>query len=199
MPRGPPAAIPGRRPGRAAAVQVRDPGGGIGHLSAQFWRLHDLGFGAQREDVQDGRVGRLDAHPGLRPVLPPRGQRAAAAEPQARRTAEHGGQAPAARGQEQPGPPDAARGRRRRAVPGAQQVAGEAVQQLEAAQPAAAGVDGNTGAAQGLDVTHDGARRHLELAGEFPGAHPAPGLEQAEQTDETAGAHTPRIIPIHDM
>jgi hypothetical protein len=28
--------------------------------------------------------------------------------------------------------------------------------------------------------------------GEFPGAHPAPGLEQAEQTDETAGAHTQR-------
>jgi hypothetical protein len=41
-----------------------------------------------------GRVSRLDAHPGLRPVLPARSHLAAAAEPQARRTAEHGGYVP---------------------------------------------------------------------------------------------------------
>ena len=52
--------------------------------------------------------------------------------------------------------------------------------------------------AERLDVAQHGALADLKLGGELTGAHPPPGLEQAQQADKTAGAHGTTIIPIHD-
>ena len=52
------------------------------------------------------------------------------------------------------------------------------------------------GRAESLDVAEDRALGDLKLVGQLPGAHPAAGLEQAQQPDQAAGSHEPRIIAI---
>ncbi len=76
------------------------------------------------------------------------------------------------------------------------EIAPEPVEQLEATRAAADRVQGDPGRAEGFDVAQDRALGDLKLAGELPGAHPAAGLEQAQQPDQAAGSHGPRIIPI---
>ena len=90
-------------------------------------------------------------------------------------------------------------GVRRRPVPGGgggRQIAPESPDQLEAARAAADREERDPGRAEGLDVAQDRALGNLKLVGELPRAHPAAGLEQAQQPDQAAGAHEPRIIEI---
>ena len=68
--------------------------------------------------------------------------------------------------------------------PGA--VAGE---QLVAAGVPGVAVQRHARRVQRLDVAVDGAHRHLQLLGELGGGHPAPGLEQQQDREKTAGLH----------
>jgi hypothetical protein len=70
-----------------------------------------------------------------------------------------------------------------------------AVQQLVAAGRAAIGVNRDAGGSQGLHVAVDGAHRDLELVGQFARRHPAPGLQQQQERDETTGAHLGTLTP----
>jgi hypothetical protein len=79
---------------------------------------------------------------------------------------------------------------------GDRQIAPESLDQLEATRAAADGIERDPGRPEGLDVTQDRALGDLKLDSELPGAHPAAGLEQAQQADQAAGSHTPRIIAI---
>lgn len=180
-------------------MQVCDPQGYARDFGAQFRRFHDFSFGREGKDVEDRSFRRVDPDPGFDPVLPASSGSAAAADPDASRPAEQRGKPPASRGQADQGALDAAAPWPLwRPVPGSRQFAGEPVHELKAAQPPADRVYRYPGGAQGLDVAHDGAPRHLKLAGELPGTHPAAGLEQADQADKTAGTHSPKIIPNHD-
>jgi hypothetical protein len=78
-------------------VHVGDQLGGAGDLSAQLWRVNNLGFSAQGKDVEDRGVGRVDPDPGFEPVLRARRRVIVAADPDARWPAGQCGEAPAAR------------------------------------------------------------------------------------------------------
>ena len=106
-------------------------------------------------------------------------------------------EAAAARRQTDPCPqgPGVGRGR----VPGGtggREIAPESLDQLEATRAAADRIERDAGRAESLDVAEDRALGDLKLGGQLPGAHPPAGLEQAQQPDQTAGSHGPRIIAI---
>ena len=79
---------------------------------------------------------------------------------------------------------------------GGREVAAEPVQQLEPADTAADRVHRDPGGAERLDIPQHGPLRYFKLGRELPGGHPAPGLQQAQQPDQPAGTHTPKINPI---
>ncbi len=162
---------------------------------AQLRRVDDFDLGAEREHVERGGVERADPHPGLDPALTPGGRWGAPADPDAGRPAQQRGEAAAARGQADPCPRGPGVGCR--PVPrggGDREIAPESLDQLEPPRAAADRIERDPGRAEGLDVAEDRALRDLKLAGQLPGAHPAAGLEQAQQPDQTAGSHGPRII-----
>ena len=51
------------------------------------------------------------------------------------------------------------------------------------------GVHRDPGRGQRLQVAAGGGNRHLQLAGQFGGGHPPPGLHEQEGGDEAVGAH----------
>jgi hypothetical protein len=164
-------------------VHAGYPGGRFADAGAQFRRVDDLRLGAEGEHVEHRDAGGVDPHPGLDPALPPGDHVGAAADPDARGPAEQGGQAPASRRQQDPGPLHGRAGRLRASGPGAPgrggrggKLAAEPIEQLESALAAADRVHRDPGGAERLDVTQHRARRHLELGGQLPGGHPAPGL-----------------------
>jgi len=61
--------------------------------------------------------------------------------------------------------------------------------QLPAAVAAPAGVDGQAGQAQGLEVTAGGALGDLQLGRHLGGGDLPPGLKEQENRDETVGPH----------
>lgn len=64
-----------------------------------------------------------------------------------------------------------------------------AVEHAVATGVARVAVQRDAGRAQGLDVPVDRADRDLQLLGELGSSHPAPGLEQQQDRDESAGLH----------
>lgn len=64
-----------------------------------------------------------------------------------------------------------------------------AVEEAVATGVARVAVQRDARRAQCLDVAVDRAHGHLQLLGELGGGHPAPGLEQEEDRDESAGLH----------
>ena len=80
---------------------------------------------------------------------------------------------------------------------GGREIAAESLDQLEAARAAADRIDRDPGRAEGLDIAQDRCAGETSSSpASCPGAHPAAGLEQAQQPDQPAGSHGPRIIPI---
>src|SRR5260370_28194411 len=149
----------------SAGMQVRDLPGRLGDPGAQVRGMDDLDLGPEGEHVEDRGVGRVNPHPGRDPVLPAGRGTGVTADPDAARPAEQRGETPTARRQAHSRSLDTAiRNPLLRPVPGGRQLAGEPVQQLEAAEPATDGVDRYPGAAEGLDVAQDRARRYLKLA-----------------------------------
>jgi hypothetical protein len=59
--------------------------------------VEDLDLGAEGEHVENRDIGRVDPHPGLRPVLAPGNDVRAPADPDVGWPAEQGGEPPAAR------------------------------------------------------------------------------------------------------
>ena len=183
-----------------AATGIRaggDPGGRLPDGGAQFRRVEDLHLGAEGEHVEHRDIGRVDPHPGFGPVLTPGNGVRAPASPDVGWPAEEGGEPPTARRQPDPGafrarpgrPGTARRGSRR-------EIAAEPVQQLEPAEATADRVHGDPCGAECLDIPQHGPLRYLKLGRELPGGHPAPGLQEAQQPDQPAGTHKPKIILI---
>jgi hypothetical protein len=153
-----------------AGVQGGYAGDRFAEGGAEFGRLEHLGLGAEREHVEHRDVGRVDPHPGLDPVLPPRDHVRATADPDALGPAEQGGEAAAAWRQPDPRPLD-------RRTTGAfapargsgagrdRKIAAVAIDQLEPAQAAADRVHRDPRGAERLDIAQHGARRHLKLGG----------------------------------
>ena len=103
---------------------------------------------------------------------------------------EHGAQPELARRRRQPGEPE--RDRLVRREPGEPRLV--AVDELDAAARSALGVHGNAGLAQRLDVAVDRSQRHLQLLGQLRSRHPTAVLEQQEQLEEAAGAHSSTVL-----
>ncbi len=74
------------------------------------------------------------------------------------------------------------------------QVGAEAIEQLDAAVGAWHGVDGNTGLAQRLDVTADGALGDLELGRQLTGCSPPVLLQDEEHLEDAGGAHRTIVV-----
>jgi hypothetical protein len=72
----------------------------------------------------------------------------------------------------------------------ARQAGAVAVHQPDAAMRASFRVDRNAGLGQRLDVAIDRPNGHLELPGQLTCRHPVACLEQEEDVDESAGAHS---------
>ena len=73
-----------------------------------------------------------------------------------------------------------------------------AVDEADAAVRPALGVDRDAGLGERLDVAVDRPDRDLELVGELRGRHPAAGLEEQQDVDESAGTHATEDSRVDD-
>jgi hypothetical protein len=160
----------------------------VGDAITELCGFEDADVRAERQDIDDGAVDRVEPERGLEPTLVAGWRSRANAE--GLQASEHRSEPPSLRGHLDHGPsPAPSPTRMRPPALGVCQLGCCVAEQLEPTSWTSRGVHRYPGAGQCLDVSQHCALTHLQLGGKRGSGHPSASLQDEHQRDQSPRTH----------